>query len=67
LIGAAEVWAGRSLSQVVSRELNSGRGNFSPDAEAPLVTAAYRVVFAALMAFWAVALIEWGAWLLALL
>jgi hypothetical protein len=35
--------------------------------EAPLATAAYRVVFAALLAFWTVVLVEWAGRLLELL
>jgi hypothetical protein len=49
-------------------EASSGRGNLSlPMWEAPLATAAYRVVLAALLAFWTVVLVEWAGRLLELL
>jgi hypothetical protein len=42
-------------------------GPLSADVESPLASAAYRVVFAALLAFWAAVLIEWAGRLVDLL
>ena len=48
-------------------EASSGRATSLPMWKAPLATAAYRVVFAALLAFWTVVLVEWAGRLLELL